>query len=129
MTEPLYSSAEVAAAVGLSQVRVNAIALKHGLGARVGAHRVFTQADVEVIRARRSWWGRRPEPPSTPTLYSVAEVAARLGLSTGTIDALGKSGMGQKIGGVYVFTLEEVVRLEAKRESRRPSTNERGQTF
>ena|SRR3990172_3765090 len=59
VTESLFSSAEVAAVVGLSQVRVNAIALKHDLGARVGAHRVFTQADVEVIRARRSWWGKR----------------------------------------------------------------------
>ena len=68
VTESLFSSAEVAAVVGLSQVRVNAIALKHGLGARVGAHCVFTQADVEVIRARRSWWGKRPERPPVPTL-------------------------------------------------------------
>lgn len=68
MTEQLYSAAEVAAAAGLSRVRVNAIALKHDLRARIGVHRVFTRADVEVIRDRRSWWGKSPEVPPAPTL-------------------------------------------------------------
>lgn len=129
MTELLYSAAEVAAAAGLSPVRVNAIALKHDLGARVGVHRVFTQADVQVFRDRRSWWGKSPEVPPAPTLYSAADVAARLQLSIGTIDALGKSGLGQKVGSFYVFTPEDVAHLEASRRSQRPSTNERKQTF
>lgn len=129
MTEPLYSAAEVAAAAGLSRVRVNAIALKHDLGARVGVHRVFTQADVEVFCGRRSWWGKSPEVPPAPTLYSAADVAARLQLSIGTIDALARSGLGQKVGSVYVFTPEDVVHLETSRRSQRPSTNERKQTF
>ncbi|MCZ7577034.1 MAG: hypothetical protein M5U18_08355 [Dehalococcoidia bacterium] len=129
MTEQLYSAAEVAAAARLSRVRVNAIALKHDLGARVGGHRVFTQADVEVIRDRRSWWGKNPEVPPVPTLYSAADVAARLQLSIGTIDALGRSGVGQKVGSFYVFTPEDVAHLEARRRTQRPSTTEIGQTF
>jgi len=129
VTEQLYSTAEVAAAAGLFRVRVNAIALKHDLGARVGGHRVFTQADVEVIRDRRSWWGKSPEVPPAPALFSAADVAARLQLSIGTIDALAKSGVGQKVGSFYVFTPEDVAHLEASRRSQRPSTNERMQTF
>ncbi len=128
MTELLYSAAEVAAAAGLSPVRVNAIALKHDLGARVGVHRVFTQADVQVFRDRRSWWGKSPGSPRA-TLYSAADLAARLQLSIGTIDALAKSGLGQKVGSVYVFTPEDVAHVEASRMSQRPSTNERKQTF
>ncbi|MBE0610771.1 MAG: hypothetical protein IH609_15430 [Dehalococcoidia bacterium] len=129
MTEPLYSAAEVAAAAGLSPVRVNAIALKHDLGARVGVHRVFTQADVEVIRDRRSWWGKTPARPPAPTLHSAASVATHLGVSMATIDALGRSGLGQKVGSVYVFTPEDVAHLETSRRSQCPSTNERRQTF
>ncbi len=129
MTEQLYSTAEVAAAAGLFRVRVNAIALKHDLGARVGGHRVFTQADVEVFCDRRSGWGKSPEVPPAPTLYSAADVAARLHLSIGTIDALAKSGVGRKVGSVYVFTPEDVAHMEACRRSQRPSTNERRQAF
>lgn len=118
--ERLYSSAEIAAATGLSRVRVSAIARKHGLGQLAAKRLVFTGADLDVIRARRSWWGKRPEVPPAPALFSTAQVAAQLRVSVSTVHSLARDrGIGRRIGDARVFTPDELEELRVARTSRR----------
>lgn len=116
----LYSTAEVAAAAGISPVRVSAIAHEHGLGRMAGHRRVFTDADLEAIRLRRTWRDRRPEATEQPVVFSAAQVAARLRVSVSTVPRLAQSrGIGRRVGRTWVFAPGEIEELSAIRAARR----------
>jgi len=49
--EKIYSSTDVAQAIGCARVTVNHCAAKHGIGTHIGKVHVFDQADIDKIRA------------------------------------------------------------------------------
>lgn len=62
--DPLYSTAEVARRLHLSPAHVRRLAARLSVGVVIGKQYVFTDADVERLRARNTQVGRpRMYPP------------------------------------------------------------------
>lgn len=51
MTEKLYSTAEAAAATGKAVQTIRQLAKSHSIGQRIGRDWVFTQDDIERLKA------------------------------------------------------------------------------
>jgi len=49
---PLFSAAEAADRLGLSRRQLNAKAQRLGVGRKIGMQRVFTEAEIELVRPR-----------------------------------------------------------------------------
>ena len=64
MTENLYTTAEAAALLGVSQRRVRVLAGHRGIGRRIGRAIVFTDADLRAMRDRPV--GRPPKTQKNP---------------------------------------------------------------
>lgn len=63
----LYSTAEVARRLHISDAHVRRLAGRHGIGVIIGKQRVFTDADVDRLQARNTTPGRRrTTPPGAP---------------------------------------------------------------
>lgn len=67
MTEPIYTTAQVAALLGVSDSRVRQIALTLGVGRKLSPRvRVFTAAEVERLRGRAGPGRPWPKTRKTP---------------------------------------------------------------
>lgn len=51
-TNPLFSATEAAERLGVSRRQLNAKAQRLGVGRKIGTQRVFTEAEIELVRPR-----------------------------------------------------------------------------
>ena len=58
--EVLYSTADVARRLRLSDAHVRRLAARLGIGVVIGKQRVFSEADIDRLRARNTQVGRPP---------------------------------------------------------------------
>lgn len=63
----LYSSQQVAAHYGVTQRRINTLALERGVGTLVGNRRVFSQQDIRALKPGKPGnpnLGKKPRRPA-----------------------------------------------------------------
>jgi hypothetical protein len=69
----LFSTAQVAVALGVTPARVSVLARRRGVGQMIGSQRIFTQADLESLRP-----GKTGRPPENVMTGSLVEIVAHL---------------------------------------------------
>lgn len=62
---PLYSTRQVADRLGLHDGHIRRLAAQLGIGTLIGKQWVFTDADIDALRARNTRPGRKPNPDRT----------------------------------------------------------------
>ena len=62
-SDTLYTTKQVADALGITTGRVRQLARALGIGRWVGSMRLYTDADIDALRARNTRSGPRPDEP------------------------------------------------------------------
>lgn len=75
-TEPKYTAQDVARITGKSLQAVQRLAINHRLGVKKEGRRLFSDADVEIVRARSQPGWPRGKPRPSPAAAPAQEVGA-----------------------------------------------------